>query len=106
MIKTMLPFRRNLASVDDVVNQFIEENGLEEPDIIKIVLLRYTAPLTNAQLQDLTTTVNVTRQLSQEGIDIFVGAVQFIYKTVEVVSCVNFGQITKVNVAKFPKSID
>ena len=75
-------FRRNLTNIETVVNDFIEDNGLAEPSTIQHVLPRYTALLTNAELQNLSATVDVMRNSPDQGVDIFVETLRFIYSRI------------------------
>ena len=52
-IHSMRNILRPNGNVSMQVEQFYEENTFEEPNDIAIVLPRFTAPLTNAQMANL-----------------------------------------------------
>ena len=41
-------FRRDTEDIEEITNNFILEHNFQEPSTIRIVLPRYTAPLTNS----------------------------------------------------------
>ena len=57
---------------------FYEENTFEEPNDIAIVLPRFTAPLTNAQMANLPNILEPIRHSDSHGVDIYAETVRFI----------------------------
>ena len=66
------------ASRQEQVRVFREENDFPEPSDIKIQLTRVPSPLSDPQLSELRTTINVTRQSECNGIDIYEDVLNFI----------------------------
>ena len=66
------------GNVSMQVEQFYEENTFEEPNDIAIVLPRFTAPLTNAQMENLPNILEPIRHSDSHGVDIYAETVRFI----------------------------
>ena len=71
-------FRHDTGEIEELVKEFSETYDPKEPNDISVVLPWYTAPLTNAQLDRLAITVNITRQSNSHGIDIYGEVVKFV----------------------------
>ena len=70
-------FRPN-GNISRQVEQFYEENALEEPSDMAILLPRLTASLNNAQMANLSSTVEPLRHSDSDGVDIYVETDRFI----------------------------
>lgn len=70
-------FRRPASDFDSVITEF-EDSCLDEPADIKIVLPRYPLPLTDRELDTLKQTINVKRESSSHGIDIYGDVLRYV----------------------------
>ena len=77
-IHSMRNILRPNGNVSMQVEQFYEENTFEEPNDITIVLPRFTAPLTNAQMANLPNILEPIRHSDSHGVDIYAETVRFI----------------------------
>lgn len=77
-IHSMRNILRPNGNVSMQVEQFYEENTFEEPNDIAIVLPRFTAPLTNAQMANLPNILEPIRHSDSHGVDIYAETVRFI----------------------------
>ena len=66
-------FRRDTDDIEETTNNFIQE-----PSTIRIVLPRYTSPLTNSQLRDLDARIDTLQVSESQGVDLYADAVRFI----------------------------
>ena len=77
-IHSMRNILRPNGNVSMQIEQFYEENTFEEPNDIAIVLPRFTAPLTNAQMANLPNILEPIRHSDSHGVDIYAETVRFI----------------------------
>ena len=77
-IHSMRNILRPNGNVSMQVEQFYEENTFKEPNDIAIVLPRFTAPLTNAQMANLPNILEPIRHSDSHGVDIYAETVRFI----------------------------
>ena len=71
-INLMINFLNGDDRARHTVGLSYEENALEEPNDIAIVLPRFTAPSTNAQIENLSNTAELLRCSDSDGIYIYI----------------------------------
>uniref|UniRef100_A0A7M5XNW1 Integrase catalytic domain-containing protein n=1 Tax=Clytia hemisphaerica TaxID=252671 RepID=A0A7M5XNW1_9CNID len=75
-------FRRDPSEYEPIFERFRNIYTLPEPDSIKIVLPRFSLPLSDEQLGRLSASINVLRESNYDGIDIYVEVMKFVHENV------------------------